>query len=215
MRSLIVSIVLLAGFSTQALAEDHAVGFRVGMLGLGVEYAYRVSDRISVRGGLNGSGISFDETESGIDYGFDLDFDSVSVGVDVYPLKGKFRVSAGALKNDSGLSAIASPGQNYTIGDGTYTANEVGTLTGRIGFDNTAPYLAVGWDWLHDKKVGVALDIGLLKQGAPVVSMRADGPIASDPQFMDDLAAETLELQQSLDDLDVYPYAMFGVVVRF
>ena len=45
--------------------------------------------------------------------------------------------------------------------------------------------------------------------------MRADGPIASDPQFMDDLAAETLELQQSLDDLDVYPYAMFGVVVRF
>ena len=112
MRSLIVSIMVFAGFSTQALAQDHAVGFRVGMLGLGVEYAYRVSDRISVRGGLNGSGVSFDETESGIDYGFDLDFDSVSVGVDVYPLKSKFRVSAGALKNDSGLSAIASPGQN-------------------------------------------------------------------------------------------------------
>jgi hypothetical protein len=215
MRSLIVTIVFCAGLSTQAHAETHAVGFRVGMLGLGVEYAYRVSDRISVRGGLNGSGVSFDETESGIDYGFDLDFDSVSVGVDVYPLKGKFRVSAGVLKNDSGLSAIGTPGQDYAIGDDTYTAAEVGTLTGRVGFGSTAPYLAVGWDWLRDKKVGVALDIGLLKQGAPVVSMRADGPIASDPQFMDDLAAETLELQQSLDDLDVYPYAMFGVVVRF
>ena len=215
MRYLVIPILLLAGFSAPALAENHAIGFRMGMLGLGVEYAYRVTDRIAIRGGLNGSGFGFDETESGIDYGFDLDFDSLSVGVDVHPLKGTFRVSAGLLRNDSGLMATGAPAQNFTIGNTTYTAAEVGTLTGRIGFDGTAPYLGVGWDWLHDKKVGVALDIGLLKQGAPVVSMRVDGPIASDPAFIDDLGIETLELQQSLDDFDLYPYAMFGVVVRF
>lgn len=215
MRSFAVLLVICAGMSTTAMAEDHAVGVKIGMLGFGVEYAYRVTDRISIRGGLNGSGFSFDETESGIDYGFSLDFDSVSVGVDVYPLKGKFRVSAGLLRNDSGLSAIAAPALDFTIGDTTYSASDVGTLTGRIGFDSTAPYVAVGWDWLHEKKVGIALDIGLLSQGAPVVSMRADGPIAVDPSFIADLAAERLELQQSLDDFDLYPYATFGVVVRF
>lgn len=215
MRVLLLSIVLCAALSTTARAENQAVGFRVGMLGLGVEYTYRLTDRIAVRGGLNGSGFSFNEADAGIDYGFDLDFDSMSVGVDVHPLKGKFRVSAGLLRNDSGLQGTAAPAQNFTIGDTTYAASDVGTLTGRIGFDSTAPYLGVGWDWLHEKKVGVALDIGVLNQGAPIVSMSATGPIADDPGFRDDLAKETAELQRSLDDLDVYPYAMFGVVVRF
>jgi hypothetical protein len=215
MRVLLLSIVLCAAFCTTARAENQAVGFRVGMLGLGVEYTYRLTDRIAVRGGLNGSTFSFDESDAGIDYGFDLDFDSMSVGIDVHPLKGKFRVSAGLLRNDSGLRATAAPAQNFTIGDTTYAASDVGTLSGRIGFDSTAPYFGVGWDWLHDKKVGVALDIGVLNQGAPVVSLSADGPIANDPGFRDDLATETAELQASLDDLDVYPYAMFGVVVRF
>jgi hypothetical protein len=200
---------------TEAAAENHAVGGRVGLLGIGVEYSYRLNDRISVRGGLNGSGLSFDETESGIDYTFDLDFDSLYAGVDIHPLKGKFRVSVGALQNDSGLSATGLLVQNVTVGDTTYQASDVGTLYGRVGFDSVAPFVGFGWDWLHDKKVGLALDIGVLNQGSPAVTLGATGPIADDPGFISDLETERAELQQSLDDLDLYPYAMLGFVVRF
>jgi hypothetical protein len=201
--------------STEAAAENHAIGGRVGLLGVGVEYSYRLNDRITVRGGLNGSGLSFDETESGIAYTFDLDFDSLYAGVDIHPLKGKFRVSVGALQNDNGLSATGLLVQNVTVGDTTYQASDVGSLYGRIGFDSMAPYLGFGWDWLHDKKVGLALDIGVLSQGSPTVTLGATGPIADNPDFIEDLATERAELQQSLDDLDLYPYAMFGFVVRF
>jgi hypothetical protein len=197
------------------MAENHSIGARVGLLGLGVEYSYRLSDRLTVRGGLNGSGFSFNESESDIDYSFDLDFDSVYAGIDVHPLKGKFRVSVGALRNDSGLSATSLLTQTLTIGGTTYQAADVGTLVGRVGFDSTAPYLGFGWDWLRNKKVGVALDVGMLSQGSPVVALGATGPIANDPGFISDLATERAELQQELDDLDLYPYAMFGLVVRF
>jgi len=215
MRRLIVLLTVLAAGSVPALAQDHAVGARIGLLGIGVDYAYRVNDLISVRGGVNGSGYSFDETESGIDYGFDLDFDSMSLGVDVHPFTGAFRVSAGLLNNDSGLSATGAPAGSYTVGDTTYPADEVGTLFGRIGFDGTAPWVAVGWDWLRDKKLGLALELGIVDQGPPIVALGASGPIASDPGFMADIAAERAELQESLDDLDLYPYAMFGFVFRF
>jgi hypothetical protein len=199
-----------------ALAQDHAVGARIGMLGLGVEYSYRVTERIAVRGGLNTSGYSFEETESGIDYDFDLDFDSLSIGVDVHPMQGAFRVSAGLLRNDSALSAQGiGSGGSYTIGDMTYPADQVGSLRGRVGFDDTAPYIAVGWDFLRGKRVGMSLDLGVVDQGAPIVSLSIDGPIGDDPDFQADLAAEVAELQASLDDLDVYPYVMFGVVFRF
>ena len=206
----------LAAVPSPALAEDHAVGARVGLLGLGIEYTYRISDRLAVRGGLNGSGLDFDETESGIDYGFDLDFDSVAFGVDFHPFRGAFRVSGGVLQNDSSLSAVSRDSSTFTVGDTVYTAAEVGTLYGRIGFDDsTAPYLGLGFDWLRQKKVGLTLDFGLLEQGSPLVTLRADGPIADEEAFAADLAAEEAELNASLDDLDVWPFAMFGIVVRF
>ncbi|MDX1561543.1 MAG: hypothetical protein R3305_01375, partial [Gammaproteobacteria bacterium] len=126
-----------------------------------------------------------------------------------------FRFSVGVLQNDSALSAVATPSQSYTIGDTTYDADDVGTLRGRIGFDGTAAFAGLGWDWLRQKKVGVSFDLGLLSQGAPNVRLSADGPIADDPDFQSSLAEEEAELQSSLDDLDLYPYASFGVAFRF
>ena len=216
MRTHLVFTLLVSSLvALPVLAEDHAIGVRAGLLGIGVDYSYRLTDRIAVRGGLNGSSYSFSDTESGIDYAFSLDFDSVSVGVDIHPLKGKFRVSTGFLQNDSGLSARSQVAQTFDIGGTVYQAVDVGTLSGRIGFDSTAPFLSVGFDWLHDKKVGVAFDLGLLSQGAPKVSLSANGPIASDPGFIADLEAERVDLQLELDDLDLYPFAAFGIVVRF
>jgi hypothetical protein len=215
MRNLLLAAVLFGVFQPTARAENHAIGARIGFLGIGVDYAYRATERIAIRVGLNGSGISFDETESGIAYAFDLDFDSAVIGIDIHPMKGKFRFSTGVLKNDSSLSATAEATQSITIGDTVYQAAAVGNLTGRVGFDGSAPFLGFGWDWRPEKRVGIALDFGVVSQGAPIVSLRADGPIADDPAFVADLAAEQAELQQSLDDLDVYPFATFGIVARF
>lgn len=217
MRKLTGLLAVLLLSSTTAVAEDHAVGARIGLLGLGLEYSYRLSDFITIRGGLNGSGYSFDDTESGVNYDFDLDFDSLSVGVDVHPMKGAFRVSAGFLQNDSALRLVGMPaGGTYEIDGVDYDAADVGQLRGRIGFDSTAPFLSLGWDFLRDRKIGMALDLGIIDQGAPLVSLDAiGGVLEGNATFEADLAAEQAELSADVDDLDIYPFASFGVVFRF
>lgn len=185
------------------------------MLGLGVEYGYSVSDLLTVRFGLNGSEYGFDAEESGIDYDFDLVWDSKSIALDVHPMRGAFRVTGGLLFNDNRLEAVGRSAEDFTIGDTVYTADQIGQLHGRVEFDDRAPFLGLGWDWSQGRRVGVSFDLGVARQGTPRVSLTATGPIASVPQFADDIEQERRELQDELDDFKVLPYATLGVVVRF
>jgi hypothetical protein len=207
---------VLVPFASPAVADDHAIGLKIGALGLGVEYSYDFTERLTVRAGLNGSQIGFDDEEGGIQYDFDIVWDSLALGVDFHPLKSPFRLSLGVLSNDNRLEAESRPTQNVTVGDTTYTPAQVGTLTGRIGFEDTAPYLGVGWDWSRkDGGFGMALDLGVLDQGAPAVSLRGSGTLLGDPAFQQDIAAEEAELRDSLDLPDVVPYLTLGFQFRF
>jgi hypothetical protein len=209
----------VAGFlllsSATALAEGHAIGLKAGALGLGIEYTRSFSDRMALRAGVNGSKLGFDAEESGIDYEFDFVWDSISVAFDFHPLTTALRVTGGVLFNDNRLEASSRPSGSVTIGSDTYTSAEVGTLMGRMGFDGTALFAGVGWDWSKRKRVGMSLDVGILDQGAPSVSLRGNGTLLGDPMFQADIAAEEAELSSSLDDFDLMPYLTLGVVVRF
>lgn len=209
-----VSAGLASGTSS---AEDHAVVAKAGMLGLGVEYAHSFGDRLALRIGWNGSKVGFDAAESGIEYEFDLVWDSLAVGVDFHPTGGPLRVFGGLLRNDNRLEAHGLLDEAITIGDTSYDADDVGTLIGRVEFDDSAPFIGLGWDWSRrgERRVGVSFDVGVLSQGSPVVSLRATGPVAEVPQFEDDIEAEEAELADSIDDFDLLPFASLGIVFRF
>jgi len=200
-----------------ASAEEHAVAAKAGSLGLGVEYAHSVGDRWALRLGWNGSRLGFDAEESDIDYDFDLVWDSLVVGGDFYPTGGPLRIFAGLLRNDNRLEAEGRLGDEITIGDTTYDADAVGALAGRVEFDDTAPFVGIGWDWSRRRArgVGVSFDVGVVRQGRPRVSLRAAGPIAALPEFADDIATEEAELANEIEDFDLLPFATLGVVFRF
>lgn len=208
-------LISLALIQAEAMAQDHAIGVKAGLLGIGVEYSYSFSERIAVRGLLFGSSYSFDATESFIDYDFELNWDSLSVAVDLHPFTGPFRLSAGLMNNDNGLRARSTPANDVEIGGTIYTPAEVGSLSGRVGFDETAPYIGVGWDWSKSKHFGFSLDLGVVSQGSPVVSLQASGSLLGDLGFAADLDAEEAELRNSLDDLDLAPFASVGWAFRF
>jgi hypothetical protein len=181
-----------------------------------VEYTRNLSDRWAVRGGVNGSQVGFDGEESGIDYQFDFVWDSLSVGVDLHPLKGPFRVSAGVLHNNNGLDGESRPTSNVTIGNNTYTPAQVGVLTTTVGFKATAPFLGLGWDWSRKRNhFGMSLDLGVLDQGSPRVALRGSGSLLGDSAFQADIAREQSELRDSLSDFDLLPYVTVGFVIRF
>jgi hypothetical protein len=209
-----VAVGILAALSSAAHAEGHAVGLKAGALGLGIEYAYDLNERISFRAGINGSQMGFDDEESGIAYDFDLVWDSVSVAVDFHPLESAFRLTAGLLGNDNRLDAASRPTGNVTIGNTVYTPQQAGTLLGRARFDD-ALFLGVGWDWSRGKRFGMSFDLGVLDQGAPTVTLTGTGTLFGDPSFQEDIAAERQELDDALADFDVVPYATLGFAFRF
>ena len=196
-------------------ADGQAVGLKVGALGLGVEYTYAFTDRLAVRGTLYGSELGFDVEESGIDYDADVVWDSLAVGVDFHPLKSALRLSGGFMKNDNRLELVSRPTSNVMVGDTSYTPAEVGTLEGSVGFDDTATFVGIGWDWSRDKRLfGMSLDLGLVDQGDPAVRLRGTGQLLGDPAFQQDIGAETAEIQSELD-LDVIPFLTLGLQFRF
>lgn len=200
-----------------AAADKQAVAGRVGVLGVGVEYTRALSPRLALRAGLNGSQAGFDQTKSGIAYAFDAVWSSLSVGVDFHPLKGPLRVSAGVLDNGNELRATSRSAGDVTVGDHTYTPQEIGTLTARASFRSAAPFVSVGWDWSRKRlrHFGMSLDVGLLSEGKPRVTLKADGGMVSDPTFQSDIATERQQLQDSLSNLDVLPFLTVGFVFRF
>jgi len=210
---------VLAGFCllpAAAWAGDNAIGIKAGALGLGVEYTRNLSDRWAIRGGINGSQLGFDGEESGIDYQFDFVWDSLSLGVDLHPFKSPFRLTAGILRNDNGLNGESRPSSNVTIGNTSYTPAQVGVLMSTVGFKPTAPFLGLGWDWSRKKRhFGMSLDLGVLDQGSPRVTLRGSGTLLGDPAFQQDIAREEAQLRDSLSDLDLLPYLTVGFVIRF
>jgi hypothetical protein len=207
---------VLAVTHVEALAQNHALSAKAGMLGLGLEYTYSLSERWAVRGGPYGSTFSQDQTEAGIDYEVEVEWDSLSLALDFHPTSGSFRLSAGVLQNDNGALAESNVTQPVDIGGMTYTPAEIGTLRGVIDFsDDIAPFVSLGWDWSRSKRFGIALDLGLLNQGAPRVTLTADGTLTGDPLFEADLAREEAELEDALSDLDIFPFITLGLIFRF
>lgn len=215
-HKLMLGLVLL-GFGSGALAEGRAIAIKAGALGLGVEYTHELTDRIAVRGGLNGSSLGYSDERSGISYDFDLVWDSLTVGIDFHPLKTAFRVSGGILGNHNRLDAVSRPVTDIVVGNTTYTPDEVGTLTARVSFAHTSPFVGVGWDWSRKKRrhFGMSFDLGVLDQGKPHVSLVGSGTLLGDPAFQADIEAERAQLADSLSGLNLVPYMTAGFVIRF
>jgi hypothetical protein len=82
-------------------------------------------------------------------------------------------------------------------------------------FDSTSPYLGAGFDFTIFGQVGMSLDFGVLWQGDPKVVLTADGLLADDPTFMDQLEQERLELVDDMDALKAYPVVSLGFNFNF
>ena len=103
-----------------------------------------------------------------------------------------------------------------------YDADEVGSLTGALDFDGISPYLGLGWGKApkSGKGFGFDLDVGVLFQGSPNVSLMAScGTAIMGTQACDDLLADVQDEEVSLstdaEDFDVFPVVSAGISYTF
>lgn len=224
------AVALLLAFTgpQAATAMDLAVGPKISSLGLGLELSTRLTDRLNARLGVNAFDYSDSTTEDGIDYDADLELRSLAALVDWHPTGGGLRVSAGLLLNGNELTLEASGQDTYDIGDETYEGNLA--LDASTDLDNLAPYLGIGWGSAPAAEKGgwsFSIDVGVAYQGSPGIDLDASGTtvtrlsdgtridVGSDPTFQADLQREEDNLEDEIDDFELYPVLSVGVVYRF
>lgn len=217
--------VLLVGALAQtnvAMAQGTIVG-KVGTLGAGIEYVHPFSSKLAVGFGLNG--LSYDESleESDIDYDATLDMQSFALIGDFHPFANGFRLSAGVMHNGNEFSLVGTPSGSESVNiNGTdYYASDIGSLESLIGFKSTAPYLGIGWGKAPNsgKGWGFDTDLGVLFQGAPIVSLTAicgeDLSESDCGTLQDNVAEEEKSLAIDAEDFELMPVISIGASYTF
>lgn len=199
--------------STPAYAQNLGMTAHGGTLGLGVDVVLPVQSNFGLRAGVNYFPFDLNFGGDSIDYRLSLPSPQVALLADLYPV-GQFRLSGGFLIKWAEYDVAARLTDTRRIGDGIYTPEEVGNLTGRVVTHDLSPYIGIGFGNPAAGRVGFFFDLGVAFHGNPQVSASADGPVSSDPGFQQDLAAEVQDLQDDLENIVVYPVLALGVTIQ-
>jgi len=137
---------------------------------------------------------------------------------DFYPTEGRsLRFTAGAVSNGNSLSASATSQDSYTIGTETFTDAEVGSLKSEIAFSGITPYVGLGYRMYAMKQLSIDVDLGMLIGSAPVVTITADGTLATadDAGFVAELEKERKSLEGDLSSFKYMPMAKIALTYKF
>ena len=222
-RKLFLVLALLAITCTYSSAFDRELGIGVGLgtLGIGLEVATPVAEKLNVRGILSGAAITFSGIDSGNEYDYDLTIHALGAVADYHVFDGGFRLSGGLLINGNGIDMTAklADGEDYEINDVDYSSDELGAFTGELSFSGLAPYFGIGWGNMvgEDKKLGWMLDLGTMYSGPPTVKLSTEIELP-DPVAQAELEADLNEEQTALEDeismFDTYSVIRLAVTYK-
>jgi len=201
-----------------AYAEGLSLGVKAGTLGAGVEVEAQMSETLSGRLGLNYFSYSYDGTESDNEYDLDATLQTFGALLDWHPFANAFRISAGVMINGNELEGDAKPTNGtYNIGGYTYSSSQIDKLTGSVDFNSFAPYVGIGTSTSFGENgcFGFIFDLGVMYQGEASVTLSAEGPMAGNQTFLNNLKKEEQDLQDDLSDYEWYPVISVGLIYRF
>jgi hypothetical protein len=226
MKSALIKKTLLAatlflGATPSAFANtgDVAIGLKGSTLGIGGEVTMNLIPSVNVRSGFNAFNYNGSATKSDIDYNYKFKLQTIPVLLDLHPIADSgFRFSSGILINNNKVTATAKSLTSYNIGDHDYSSGEVGTLTGKIDFNNVSPYAGLGWGNAVSKHGSLTLscDFGVMFQGTPKVSLNSTGgSLSSNSAFQAELAKEETKVKDSTNDFKYFPVVSIGLAYSF
>ncbi len=204
------------GGAGMGMAHPAHIAPQISTLGLGAEAGYRVDPHLGLRAGANLLTMNRSFDVDGIDYDADARLLSFGLLGDVYPFPDLgLHLTGGVRLNLNRADVSATPTTAVTIGDTTYSPDQIGTLDGSVEFNRLAPYLGVGWKGsFGDPNLIVGADLGVMFQGTPKVSLSSTGLLTS-PQLSADLERERAKIEDELEAFRFYPVVGLSVGYRF
>ena len=229
-KTLIIAALSTALLSSNAFAEENTwtspitseatskpvvLMPEVSTLGVGATLSIPLNNKLSF--GLGGNMFNYDTNSaySGIDYDIDLELQSFGLTMDYQPFDSGLTLTGGVRINSNSGSFSATPVNDITIGDQTYSAADLASVNGSVSFEKYSPIVAVGYNKTYDSGFSIGGKLGVMFQGSPSISMSAEGILADDPSFLSELEKERQSIESELESFKYYPVASFGVSWAF
>lgn len=208
----VCAIVFLATLSPAAAGDRVGIGVKAGTLGLGVDLTGRITNWFSVRASYNTADVSESDEVSDIEYDGDVALGAYGLLLDFHPFKNNFRLTAGYMRNRTGIDLTGLPTTDTEIGDTTYTPAEIGTLTGKVTFEQDVPYFGIGYGSAAKgpRRFRFLFDLGVLDQGSGDVSLSSSTGLVQES----DLEQEIQEIEEDIEDYKLWPVIALGFSFR-
>ncbi len=201
-----------------------ALGLTIGSDGAGVDGQFQATRAIVLR--VRGAFMNIDHPQSydGVRYGGHLRLSNVGGYVDLHPFGGPLHplmISGGVVDAVGGrrhVGLTATPQGSFSFGGHTYTAAQLGTVTGDIGLDSVAPFAGIGFDNTFEtsRLFGFKLLAGVVFSGDPKVNLQSAGGLLSNtPQVQADIASEEAKIRGAADIFHYYPAISTGLTYKF
>lgn len=201
----IFGAISVCSFANSANAQGlEQISVRGGTLGLGGEIGIEIVPTVVLRGIVNKYDYDYKKNVDGISYEGTLGLGSYGAQIDLHPPLVPLYLTGGIYKNDNNINMNAVPQGTFNIGGTNYTGAQIGTLNSVVKFGETALYGGAGLEFAIGP-IAAVLEAGVYYQGEPDVSMRASGPIASDPAFANNLNNEIAAQKDQFDKLKYWP----------
>lgn len=194
-----------------------AIGLKIGTLGFGADASVYLDDWVNFRANIGYLDFTFKDTIDDIDFDLDVEFQTAMFLLDFFPFEGgNFRISGGVALLDNSMTVDGTPTDDESIGDNTYTPEEIGTITGDVEFDSIAPYVGIGYGnaVLPDASLTFVVDFGVIFQTYDI-EVTASGAAANDPTFQSDLAELEKDIEDEVNRFKIYPVINFGIAYHF
>jgi hypothetical protein len=211
--------------SVTSLAQaDVGIGLRGGTMGFNADLDIGITERLNARLAYNFLNYDYTVEDTDVTYDGELEIGSFSALLDWHAFGGGFRFTGGAVSAGPKIimDGTPAPGTTVEIGDTTYTAAQVGSLTGEMKFgDSVAPYIGIGYGNVVGKnhRVTFLFDLGVVYTGAPTVTLNTVCGSALNAsqcaQLQSDTQAEVDDLKNEASGYEWYPVINLGIGIRF
>jgi hypothetical protein len=210
-----IALLSSALLATSAAWAQVGVTADLGSTGAGFHLVVPMESDLNGRFGVNAFKHDFDKSSSGVDYDVKGKLQSVDVLFDWYPRAGaNFRLTGGLVYNGNRFDARAKPGPlgGFKINGNSYTAADVGILSGRIDYRKAAPYVGIGWGnaLAQDGRWHLNADLGAFYQGNANVQLASIG-CATSQLVCKTLASDVAAVRDSFGD-DINKYKFYPVL---
>ena len=211
-------MLLILPVQAQAIVGIGVTG-KVGTTGLGADLTVPlIPNWVNLRAGYNFGELRPSITEGGINYKADMRFESIPLLIDIHPFHGNFRITGGVYLNKNEMDLSTTVDAN-TVGLGGVAPGTNVTLNADVSWSKDyAPYFGIGYGNAADANVldlpialGLSIDLGVFYQGsADVILTESTNTVSAA-----DLAVETAQIIDDLDDFKFFPVLTVGIHIRF